>query len=119
MSDNENQQPKEEKPDTHINLKVSDGSAEIFFKIKRSTPMKRLMETFCKRQGKTMDTLRFLIDGTRVAPDSTADDLDLEDGDVIEAHREQIGDIIKYIGIQNVYGFYSSYLPPQIVDRLW
>lgn len=91
MSDNENQ-PKEEKPDnTHINLKVSDGSAEIFFKIKRSTPMRRLMEAFCKRQGKTMDTLRFLIDGARVGPDNTPDDLDLEDGDVIEAHREQVG----------------------------
>ncbi|CAH2352948.1 ubiquitin-like protein Smt3p [[Candida] railenensis] len=95
MSDNENQPkeeiPKEEKPDTHINLKVSDGSAEIFFKIKRSTPMRRLMETFCKRQGKTMDTLRFLMDGTRIAPESTADELGLEDGDVIEAHREQVG----------------------------
>lgn len=91
MSDNE--QPKEEKPDsgTHINLKVSDGSAEIFFKIKRSTPMKRLMEAFCKRQGKDLSSLRFLIDGTRVSPDNTPDDLDLEDGDTIEAHREQTG----------------------------
>ncbi|CCE87073.1 Piso0_005610 [Millerozyma farinosa CBS 7064] len=91
MSDGE-QQPKEEKTDnTHINLKVSDGSAEIFFKIKRTTPMRRLMEAFCKRQGKSMDTLRFLIDGARVGPDNTPEELDLEDGDVIEAHREQVG----------------------------
>ncbi|KAK6200006.1 ubiquitin-related domain-containing protein [Scheffersomyces amazonensis] len=84
--------PKEEKPDnTHINLKVSDGSAEIFFKIKRSTPMKRLMEAFCKRQGKSLDSLRFLIDGTRIYPDNTPDQLELEDGDTIEAHREQTG----------------------------
>ncbi|XYA01316.1 SUMO protein smt3 [Meyerozyma guilliermondii] len=90
MSDSE--QPKEEKPDnTHINLKVSDGSAEIFFKIKRTTPMRRLMEAFCKRQGKSMDTIRFLIDGARVGPDNTPDSLELEDGDVIEAHREQVG----------------------------
>lgn len=90
MSDSE--QPKEEKPDnTHINLKVSDGSAEIFFKIKRTTPMRRLMEAFCKRQGKSMDTIRFLIDGARVGPDNTPDLLELEDGDVIEAHREQVG----------------------------
>lgn len=86
------EQPKEEKPDnTHINLKVSDGTAEIFFKIKKTTPMKRLMEAFCKRQGKSMESLRFLIDGTRVSPDNTPEDLDLEDGDVIEAHREQVG----------------------------
>lgn len=93
MSDTEqNQPPKEEKPDnTHINLKVSDGSAEIFFKIKRSTPMKRLMEAFCKRQGKDISSLRFLIDGTRVDAHNTPDDLELEDGDTIEAHREQTG----------------------------
>ncbi|ODQ80221.1 hypothetical protein BABINDRAFT_7687 [Babjeviella inositovora NRRL Y-12698] len=91
MSDDE-QKPKDEvKTETHINLKVSDGSNEIFFKIKRSTPMKRLMEAFCKRQGKSMDTLRFLIDGQRLSPDNTPDDLDLEDGDVIEAHAEQTG----------------------------
>ncbi|EGW35122.1 uncharacterized protein SPAPADRAFT_58307 [Spathaspora passalidarum NRRL Y-27907] len=91
MSDTE--QPKEEKQDstTHINLKVSDGSAEIFFKIKRSTPMKRLMEAFCKRQGKDINSLRFLIDGTRVYPHNTPDELELEDGDTIEAHREQTG----------------------------
>lgn len=88
---NMSEQPKDEKSDTHINLKVSDGTAEIFFKIKKTTPMKRLMEAFCKRQGKSMESLRFLIDGTRVSPDNTPEDLDLEDGDVIEAHREQVG----------------------------
>lgn len=89
----ENQETKPEvKPEgQHINLKVSDGTSEIYFKIKRSTPMKRLMEAFCKRQGKSLDSLRFLYDGQRVNVDNTPDDLDLEDGDVIEAHREQIG----------------------------
>lgn len=82
------------KSDTHINLKVSDGSSEIFFKIKRSTPLKRLMDAFAKRQGKDVSTLRFLVDGTRVNADNTPDDLDLEDGDVIEAHRQQVGGYI-------------------------
>ncbi|TOB82448.1 hypothetical protein CGJ96_24860, partial [Vibrio parahaemolyticus] len=42
MSDSEvNQEAKPEvkpevKPETHINLKVSDGSSEIFFKIKKT-----------------------------------------------------------------------------------
>lgn len=90
MSDTE--APKDEKPDAvHINLKVSDGSSDIYFKIKRSTPMRRLMDAFCKRQGKDMSSLRFLIDGTRVLPENTPEELDLEDGDVIEAHREQTG----------------------------
>jgi hypothetical protein len=49
----------EVKPETHINLKVSDGSSEIFFKIKENHPLRRLMEAFAKRQGKEMDSLRF------------------------------------------------------------
>ncbi|OBA22962.1 ubiquitin-like protein [Metschnikowia bicuspidata var. bicuspidata NRRL YB-4993] len=85
------QEAKEEVSDTHINLKVSDGAGEIFFKIKRTTPMKRLMDAFCKRQGRSLDSIRFLVDGTRIHPDATPQEMDLEDGDVIEAHREQTG----------------------------
>nr|BDW52300.1 SUMO-peptide-intein fusion protein [Cloning vector pSPIH6-LeuA] len=102
MSDSEvNQEAKPEvkpevKPETHINLKVSDGSSEIFFKIKKTTPLRRLMEAFAKRQGKEMDSLRFLYDGIRIQADQTPEDLDMEDNDIIEAHREQIGG--KYYG---------------------
>nr|AXN77616.1 brain natriuretic peptide [synthetic construct] len=81
----------EVKPETHINLKVSDGSSEIFFKIKKTTPLRRLMEAFAKRQGKEMDSLRFLYDGIRIQADQAPEDLDMEDNDIIEAHREQIG----------------------------
>lgn len=81
----------EVKSETHINLKVSDGQSEIFFKIKRTTPLKRLMEAFAKRQGKEMDSLRFLYDGVRIQADQTPSMLDMEDNDLIEAHREQIG----------------------------
>ncbi|ONH69148.1 Ubiquitin-like protein SMT3 [Cyberlindnera fabianii] len=97
MSDTEEKKPQvagEDQKDesiTHINLKVSDGQSEIFFKIKRSTPLKRLMEAFAKRQGKALTSLRFFADGTRVTPESTPDELELEDGDVIEAHQEQLG----------------------------
>ncbi|CDR42898.1 CYFA0S10e03598g1_1 [Cyberlindnera fabianii] len=96
MSDTEEKKPQvagEDQKDesiTHINLKVSDGQSEIFFKIKRSTPLKRLMEAFAKRQGKALTSLRFFADGTRVTPESTPDELELEDGDVIEAHQEQV-----------------------------
>lgn len=88
----ESQAPATEvKSETHINLKVSDGQSEIFFKIKRTTPLRRLMEAFAKRQGKEMDSLRFLYDGVRIQADQTPALLDMEDNDLIEAHREQIG----------------------------
>lgn len=107
MSDSEvNQEAKPEvkpevKPETHINLKVSDGSSEIFFKIKKTTPLRRLMEAFAKRQGKEMDSLRFLYDGIRIQADQTPEDLDMEDNDIIEAHREQIGGIEENLYFQS------------------
>ncbi|KAJ5578087.1 Ubiquitin-like protein SMT3 [Penicillium hispanicum] len=78
-------------PVEHLNIKVTDNNNEVFFKIKRSTPLKKLMDAFCDRQGKQMATVRFLFDGTRVRPDDTPDGLDMADGDTLEVHQEQIG----------------------------
>ena len=57
----------------HLNIKVTDNNNEVFFKIKRSTQLKKLMDAFCERQGKQMATVRFLFDGTRVRPEDTPD----------------------------------------------
>ncbi|KAJ5097401.1 hypothetical protein N7456_008122 [Penicillium angulare] len=78
-------------PVEHLNIKVTDNNNEVFFKIKRSTPLKKLMDAFCERQGKQQATVRFLFDGTRVRPDDTPDTLDMADGDTLEVHQEQIG----------------------------
>lgn len=85
-------EPKPEPADsTHINLKVTDGNSEVYFKIKKVTQLKRLMEAFCKRQGRQPNSLRFLYEGQRVEPEDTPESLDMDEGDVIEAHREQVG----------------------------
>ncbi|KAH6678430.1 putative ubiquitin-like protein SMT3 [Halenospora varia] len=36
----------------HLNIKVTDNNNEVFFKIKRTTALKKLMDAFCERQGK-------------------------------------------------------------------
>jgi small ubiquitin-related modifier len=60
-------------PVEHLNIKVTDNNNEVFFKIKRSTQLKKLMDAFCERQGKQLSTVRFLFDGTRVRPEDTPD----------------------------------------------
>lgn len=60
-------------PVEHLNIKVTDNNNEVFFKIKRSTQLKKLMDAFCERQGKQISTVRFLFDGTRVRPEDTPD----------------------------------------------
>jgi small ubiquitin-related modifier len=48
---------------------------EVYFKIKRSTPLRKLMDAYCQRQAKSSDSIRFLYDGARVMPDSTPEEV--------------------------------------------
>ncbi|KAA8566849.1 hypothetical protein EYC84_009948 [Monilinia fructicola] len=51
----------------------------------------KLMDAFCERQGKAPNSVRFLFDGSRVQPTDSPDKLDMQDGDTLEVHQEQIG----------------------------
>ena len=53
--------------------------------------MKRIMDQYAERSGRSRPALRFLIDGVRVNDEDTPDSLEMEDGDVVEVHQEQIG----------------------------
>ncbi|KAK3945259.1 ubiquitin-related domain-containing protein [Diplogelasinospora grovesii] len=75
----------------HLNIKVTDNNNEVFFKIKRSTKLEKLMTAFCERQGKTLASVRFLFEGQRVQPNDTPDTLEMTDGDTLEVHQEQVG----------------------------
>jgi len=69
----------------HINLKVvtQDGN-EIYFKCKKTTQLGKLMNAFCNRQGVSSNDVRFLFDGKRIHETQTPEQLDMEDGDVID-----------------------------------
>ena len=55
----------------HLNIKVTDNNNEVFFKIKKNTKLEKLMKAFCERQGKDMNTVRFLFDGDKVTKEDT------------------------------------------------
>ncbi|RYP19814.1 hypothetical protein DL767_009579 [Monosporascus sp. MG133] len=78
-------------PSEHLNIKVTDNNNEVFFKIKRSTKLEKLMTAFCERQGKSIQSVRFLFEGQRVQPSDTPDTLEMADGDCLEVHQEQVG----------------------------
>ncbi|KAI1386936.1 ubiquitin-like protein [Hypoxylon trugodes] len=75
----------------HLNIKVTDNNNEVFFKIKRSTKLEKLMTAFCERQGKSVEAVRFLFEGQRVQKSDTPDSLEMADGDTLEVHQEQVG----------------------------
>ena len=68
-----NQDDAPQPPSEHLNIKVTDSNNEVFFKIKRTTQLKKLMDAFCERQGKSANSVRFLFDGTRVNPTDNPD----------------------------------------------
>lgn len=76
----------------HIQVKVrSPDGNEVFFKIKRKTKLEKLMSVYCTRLGQSMDAVRFLYDGDRVHGDNTPEQMNIEDGDVIDAMVQQTG----------------------------
>ncbi|XAR58731.1 hypothetical protein NMG60_11014237 [Bertholletia excelsa] len=76
----------------HINLKVKgqDGN-EVFFRIKRSTALRKLMTAYCDRQSVELNSIAFLFDGRRLRGEQTPDELEMEDGDEIDAMLHQTG----------------------------
>ncbi|XP_056852526.1 small ubiquitin-related modifier 1-like [Raphanus sativus] len=64
---------------------------EVFFRIKRVTQLKKLMNAYCDRQSVDMNAIAFLFDGRRLHAEQTPDELDMEDGDEIDAMLHQTG----------------------------
>ncbi|KAL6196269.1 PREDICTED: small ubiquitin-related modifier 1 [Fragaria vesca subsp. vesca] len=79
----------------HINLKVkSQDGNEVFFRIKRNTQLKKLMNAYCDRQSVDFNAIAFLFDGRRLRAEQTPDELEMEDGDEIDAMLHQTGGAI-------------------------
>jgi small ubiquitin-related modifier len=81
---------KAEVPQVSLKVVNADG-AEMYFKIKRGTQLKKLMDAYCKKQGISRQSVRFLFDGSPIDENKTPDDIGMEDDDVIDAMVEQTG----------------------------
>ncbi|KXZ55767.1 hypothetical protein GPECTOR_2g1317 [Gonium pectorale] len=75
-----------------INLVVKDQTGnEVHFKVKMKTRLEKVFNAYCNKKGVDPGSVRFLFDGTRVAAQSTPEDLGMEDGDVLDCVIEQVG----------------------------
>ncbi len=93
MSLPESSQQEDEKPvSQEINVKVKDqrGTA-ICFKMKRGIKLKKLMQTYCARNGYPLNSVRFLYEGEEIRETDTPQSLKMEDGDMIETMIAQRG----------------------------
>jgi small ubiquitin-related modifier len=53
--------------------------------------MEKVFVAYASKKGVAPNSLRFLLDGDRIKGDQTPDDLDLQDGDQVDAVLEQVG----------------------------
>ncbi|XP_054944777.1 small ubiquitin-related modifier 2-like [Physeter macrocephalus] len=74
----------------HINLKVAgqDGSV-VQLKIKRHTPLSKLLKAYCERQGMSMRQIRFQFDGQPINERDTPAQLEMEAEDTIGVFQQQ------------------------------
>ncbi|EFA78932.1 small ubiquitin-like protein [Heterostelium album PN500] len=78
--------------DEQINLRVqASDQTEVFFKIKKVTALKKLMDAYCQRQSINPNSIRFLYDGQRLQQERTPKDYNMENNDIIDVVIEQVG----------------------------
>ncbi|ONK71913.1 uncharacterized protein A4U43_C04F13700 [Asparagus officinalis] len=87
--------PVDQPPSLCLKVKAQDGN-EVFFRIKRSTQLRKLMNAYCDRQSVDFNSIAFLFDGRRLRGEQTPDELEMEDGDEIDAMLHQTGGGLVY-----------------------
>ncbi|RVW66757.1 Small ubiquitin-related modifier 1 [Vitis vinifera] len=58
-----------------LQIIVWDGN-EVFFRIKRSTQLRKLMSAYCDRQSVELNSIAFLFDGRRLRGEQTPDEVE-------------------------------------------
>ena len=54
--------------------------ASVFFKIRRTTPMRKMMEAYCTRCSQSLECCSFVFNSSLILPEQTAEQLDMREG---------------------------------------
>eukprot|EP00985_Skeletonema_marinoi_P010601 scaffold4961_cov124-Skeletonema_marinoi.AAC.6 len=74
-----------------ITIRLSHYQEETLYVLKRTSRMNVVFNAHADRKGICLDTLRHYLHGERIGDDETPDDLELEDGDMIDCFLGQGG----------------------------
>ncbi|XP_030076912.1 small ubiquitin-related modifier 1 [Microcaecilia unicolor] len=78
----------------YIKLKVlGQDSNEIHFKVKLTTRLRKLKESYSQKQGVPPNSLRFLFEGQQISDRQTPKELRMADEDTVEVYQEQTGGV--------------------------
>ena len=65
-------------------IKLYVEGSEVSFRVKKTMPLEKLKKKYSERIGDRVHTLMFCFEGHRIDDADTAEDLELEEGDMIE-----------------------------------
>ncbi|KAL5705262.1 hypothetical protein ACHQM5_023590 [Ranunculus cassubicifolius] len=82
--------PREKERENYIRLKVKNQhdknkDAVFVMKMRKTTKLKKLMATYSDHLQMDFGEISFVFDGRRIKDDQTPNDLEMEEGDIIDA----------------------------------
>lgn len=82
----------EEPVKTHVTVTMQgEGKSDVAMRIRRNVPLQKAAHAYCDKLGLKYEAMRFTCDGRKIKDLQTAEDLGLEDGDVLDAWSDQSG----------------------------
>ena len=73
-----------------ITVKVeAQGGGELYFKVRKTQMLKKMMGVYCGRVGKTLDSVWSMFDGERIQAGETFEQLKIADNSTINALDKQ------------------------------
>lgn len=94
MADSHNDSDTNKKSESISIVVMGPDRGEVYFKIRKTTPIEKLIQAYCERKGIAPNSVRFLFDGSRIPVGATPESLQMEDNDSIDALLEQTGGFI-------------------------
>lgn len=82
--------PKVETQSLQLVVKDQHGG-EVHFKVKVTTKFEKIMNAYCTKKSLDSKVMRFMYEGERINGEQTPQELEMEDGDQIDANQEQLG----------------------------
>jgi small ubiquitin-related modifier len=78
---------------TAVTIKLGAGENRTSFKVKTTTKFSKIANAYASKQGRTVEGLTFVFEGTRIAgtSDQTVGDLQIHDGDQVDVANAQVG----------------------------
>ncbi|KAL5728729.1 hypothetical protein ACHQM5_001779 [Ranunculus cassubicifolius] len=86
-------QEDDKKPFINLKIKHKDESV-MHFRVRFNMKLEKLMNMYCEKKGVEHKAFRFLFDGQHIKGHQTPNELEMEDGDEIDAMLPQFGGFI-------------------------